>query len=297
MLILLSLAIAQLLAPITALSVAKRATNCAGIDSGSTYTAGGKLFAVEADALRSNNNLGDPLFGGSFIDCMTSCATTTGCTDVSYTSGGTCYLKQGTVGGITGIETGTCDGKIVQPSSTCNHTANAVVNGDFENQCCGYLAPWIVVPGRSSDNTVLKGPGAGGGTVAPGPADGNYVISVQQTDANAISYITQGISVCPGTTYRLSLAARRNSAASTALAFYVSATVDIGTKGYNVIMYSKNVASSDWTTFTADQNIVIPATELTSTYGVLQIQFSNVAQANTGTKEIWVDSIKLMPVS
>jgi hypothetical protein len=52
-----------------------------------------------------------------------------------------------------------------------------------------------------------------------------------------------------------------------------------------MIMYSKNVASDGWTTFTADQNLVIPATQMTSTYGVLSLQVANVAQVNTGLKE------------
>jgi hypothetical protein len=309
MLFLLTVAAAQLLLPTTALHThARRDTDCGGITSGTTYTAGDKLFVVEADAIRSFNNIGGPIYDGTFVDCMTSCATTDGCTDLSYTSGGTCYLKQGAVNGILSIESGTCDAKIIPPptpsaasscavstpsptlAAACSTATNAVVNGNFEEQRYGYLAPWIVSPGRSSDNTILKNVGAAAAN------DGSFVLSVQATQENSIQYMVQGINVCPGTTYRLSLAARRVSAAANALALYVSGTVDIGTKGYTVVMYSKNVNSDGWATFTADQDIYIPATETTSTYGVLSLQFANVAQVNTGLKEIWVDSIKLTPV-
>jgi hypothetical protein len=81
----------------------------------------------------------------------------------------------------------------------CCKTTNAIVNGDFESTCCGYLALWIVVPGRSSDNTILKQVGAAAAN------DGVAVLSVQATQENSIQYMIQGINVSPGTTYRLSL--------------------------------------------------------------------------------------------
>jgi len=301
MLFLFTAAIAQFLVPTTAHHLSAHAptlsgrdTDCGGIASGTTYTAGGKTFVVEADALRSNNNLGDPIFGGSFTDCMTSCATTTGCTDVSFTSGGTCYLKQGTVGGITGVETGTCDAKVIPTptaSATCSRTTNAVVNGNFEEMCCGYLTPWTLLPGKSSDGgMVLKQAGTGA-------ADGSYVLGVTSTNPNNPQYFTQAVSFCPGTTYRLSFAAKRVSPAANSVALYVQANVQVGIHYSQVVMYSKNVASDSWTTFTADYDVVIPATDATSTFGLLEIQFINIAQVNTGTKEIWFDEIQLMPVS
>lgn len=180
---------------------------------------------------------------------------------------------------------------LLRPPATCSRTTDAVVNGDFENMCCGYLAPWIVLPGRSSDgNMMLKQVG----TTAS--INGSYVLDVTSSRENSVQYFVQGINVCPGTTYRLSVSARRESSAASALALYLSATVNVGTKGYQIVMYSKNVESSTWTTFTADQDLYIPATDTTSTYGVLEIQVSNVAQVNTGTKEVWIDNMKLTPV-
>ncbi|KAF2814598.1 uncharacterized protein BDZ99DRAFT_458604, partial [Mytilinidion resinicola] len=70
-------------------------------------------------------NLAGPFFGGTFSDCLTACAENSSCVDVTYTSGGTCYLKSSV--GDAYAEAGSCDGLLPVPapsSSTSSSTSS-----------------------------------------------------------------------------------------------------------------------------------------------------------------------------
>ncbi|KAF2488660.1 hypothetical protein BU16DRAFT_224827 [Lophium mytilinum] len=332
MLFLLSVAFAQFLLPATALSIAVRATDCDGIASGSVYTVGGASFLVEADAVKSFNNLGDPSFGGSFVDCMTRCATTNGCTDLSFTSGGTCYLKQGVVNGIISTETGTCDAKVVPlasassvPASTCaavtvtasaatetttttatstvtvslatatsstpaSCPTNAFSNPSFEDFTLGYFASWITIPSTYSDHMELK-------SVGTAAKDGSYVLSVQTVVSNSDHRLLQSVLLCPGTIYKLSFDARRVSPAANTNSIGVSAVTIVGAGLYRQTMFTQEVSSDAWTTFTSEGYVVVPAGSAPVQAGVV-IDVNFIADLDsTATKEMWIDNLKLFPVA
>ncbi|KAF2500984.1 hypothetical protein BU16DRAFT_555491 [Lophium mytilinum] len=91
--------------------------SCYGFANYSTAIVEGVEFLIEADVVKSNDNLGSPIFDGSFNDCLLACATNALCVDLSYTEGQICYLK-GSLG-TTSSETGTCDAVIIAgPSSS-----------------------------------------------------------------------------------------------------------------------------------------------------------------------------------
>ncbi|KAF2814599.1 uncharacterized protein BDZ99DRAFT_180651 [Mytilinidion resinicola] len=71
---------------------------CYGYANGTTATINGVTFLVQTYTVNSNNMLAGPLYNLNFTQCMTTCATTQGCTDTAYTSGGTCFLNQGVAG-------------------------------------------------------------------------------------------------------------------------------------------------------------------------------------------------------
>ncbi|KAF2811527.1 uncharacterized protein BDZ99DRAFT_518789 [Mytilinidion resinicola] len=326
-------AFAQFLLPATTLSIAVRATDCGGIASGSVYTARGTSFLVEADAVKSFNNLGDPSFGSSFVDCMTRCATTDGCTDLSFTSGGTCYLKQGAVNGVISTETGTCDAKVVPspssssiPTSTCaavtvtasaatatttttatstvtvspaaatssaptSCPTNAFSNPSFEDFTNGYLASWIVIPSTCSDNMGLKS------IETAAASDGSEVLSVQTVVSNSDHRLLQSALLCPGTIYKLSFDARRVSPAANTLSIGVSAVTIVGAAVNRQTMFTQEVSSDAWATFTSEGYVVVPAGSAPVQVGVV-INVNFIADiGSTATKEMWIDNLKLFPVT
>jgi len=72
--------------------------------NGTVYSTSNGNYIIECFVDRSNHDLKSVL-ASTFYDCVSQCASTAGCVDVSYAPGGACYLKngQGTPGSNKGI--------------------------------------------------------------------------------------------------------------------------------------------------------------------------------------------------